>query len=49
MENPYTAKVRTWNHGILHSVQEFSTSFPTRQVIKFSQKNAKLSTKAKVN
>lgn len=27
MENPYTAKVRTWNHKILHSVQEFSTSY----------------------
>lgn len=49
MENPYTAKARTRNHEILHSVQEFSTSFPMRPVIKFSQKNAKLSPKAKVN
>lgn len=49
MENPYTAKVRTWSHEILHSVQEFSISFPMRPVIKFSPKNAKQSTKAKVN
>lgn len=49
MENPYTAEVRTWNNKILHPVQEFSISFPMRAVIKFSQKNAKQSTKAKVN
>lgn len=49
MENPYIAEVRTWNHEILHPVQEFSISFPIRPVIKFSQKNAKQFTKAKVN
>lgn len=49
MENLYTAEVRTWNHEILHPVQEFSISFPMRPVNKFSQKNAKQFTKAKVN
>lgn len=49
MENPYTVKVRTWNNEILHSAQEFSISFPMRSVMKFLQKNAKQSTKVKVN
>lgn len=49
MENPYTAKARTRNHKIMHSVQEFSISFPMRLAIKFSLKYAKQPTKVKDN